>query len=73
MQLYSSSIRDRQKRQLGAFAYELHIQESPHMKDQKLQDLMKLANEGHEGVLDAHNRCIDAAIKCGDALNAAKE
>ena len=43
------------------------------MQDQKLQDLIKQANEGLEGVSDSHNRCIAAAIRCGDALNEAKE
>jgi hypothetical protein len=42
-------------------------------KNQELLDLMKAANEHHEGVLGAHSRTIDAAVKCGKALEAAKE
>ncbi len=42
-------------------------------KNQELLDLMKSANEHLEGVCAAHSRSIDQAIKCGKALQAAKD
>ena len=38
------------------------------MQDQKLQELMKTANEGYRGVFDALSRSIECAVECGDAL-----
>ncbi len=42
-------------------------------RNQELLDLMKAANEHLDGVCTAHSRSIDQAIKCGKALEAAKD